>query len=196
MKILWVLSLSLTPLNERKSMTFTANFRHKLSWRRKQNNYFCRFVSFSCSHFDFNSWTFVIDCGSAEQLHLHLSQILCSHWRMWLWRKDVTVCISKFEYKSNEINLPSAQRFRFDFLIFSRFISRSSIAICSFIFYVSHFSIHFVSLIFLQNLFTATFTCVVNNLGGYRVSGDSAQARVGILLLVLCDLFFFLSFFW
>lgn len=24
----------------------------------------------------------------------------------------------------------------------------------------------------------ATFTCVVNNLGGYRVSGDSAQARV------------------
>lgn len=26
----------------------------------------------------------------------------------------------------------------------------------------------------------ATFTCVVNNLGGYRVSGDSAQARVRI----------------
>lgn len=27
----------------------------------------------------------------------------------------------------------------------------------------------------------ATFTCVVNNLGGYRVSGDSATARVCIL---------------
>lgn len=26
----------------------------------------------------------------------------------------------------------------------------------------------------------ATFTCVVNNLGGYRVSGDLAQARVRI----------------
>lgn len=26
----------------------------------------------------------------------------------------------------------------------------------------------------------ATFTCVVNNLGGYRVSPDSAQARVRI----------------
>lgn len=26
----------------------------------------------------------------------------------------------------------------------------------------------------------ATFTCVVNNLGGYRVSGDSASARVCI----------------
>lgn len=26
----------------------------------------------------------------------------------------------------------------------------------------------------------ATFTCVVNNLGGYRVSGDSATARVCI----------------
>lgn len=26
----------------------------------------------------------------------------------------------------------------------------------------------------------ATFTCVVNNLGGYRVSGDAASARVGI----------------
>lgn len=29
----------------------------------------------------------------------------------------------------------------------------------------------------------ATFTCVVNNLGGYRVSGDSAQARVCIAIL-------------
>lgn len=29
--------------------------------------------------------------------------------------------------------------------------------------------------------FSATFTCVVNNLGGYRVSGDGAQARVGTL---------------
>lgn len=28
-------------------------------------------------------------------------------------------------------------------------------------------------------LFAATFTCVVNNLGGYRVSGDAASARVG-----------------
>lgn len=28
----------------------------------------------------------------------------------------------------------------------------------------------------------ATFTCVVNNLGGYRVSGDSAQARVRICI--------------
>ena len=27
-------------------------------------------------------------------------------------------------------------------------------------------------------LFSATFTCVVNNLGGYRVSGDTAPARV------------------
>lgn len=26
----------------------------------------------------------------------------------------------------------------------------------------------------------ATFTCVVNNLGGYRVSGDSSTARVCI----------------
>lgn len=27
----------------------------------------------------------------------------------------------------------------------------------------------------------ATFTCVVNNLGGYRVSGDPSQARVCIV---------------
>lgn len=33
--------------------------------------------------------------------------------------------------------------------------------------------------IFITRYFVATFTCVVNNLGGYRVSGDGAQARVG-----------------
>ncbi|GBP44529.1 hypothetical protein EVAR_86752_1 [Eumeta japonica] len=31
----------------------------------------------------------------------------------------------------------------------------------------------------------ATFTCVVNNLGGYRVSGDSATARVCIQLMTI-----------
>lgn len=31
----------------------------------------------------------------------------------------------------------------------------------------------------------ATFTCVVNNLGGYRVSGELATARVCIHLIIL-----------
>lgn len=38
----------------------------------------------------------------------------------------------------------------------------------------------------------ATFTCVVNNLGGYRVSGESALARVRIIFSVLIFLHFFL----
>lgn len=53
-----------------------------------------------------------------------------------------------------------------------------------------HFSIHVlipafaVSFVFFPvALFTATFTCVVNNLGGYRVSADTAPARVCIFYL-------------
>lgn len=33
----------------------------------------------------------------------------------------------------------------------------------------------------------ATFTCVVNNLGGYRVSGETAPARVCIGFSMLCS---------
>lgn len=41
----------------------------------------------------------------------------------------------------------------------------------------------FSFLFFRISLFTATFTCVVNNLGGYRVSADTAPARVCIFYL-------------
>lgn len=34
----------------------------------------------------------------------------------------------------------------------------------------------------------ATFTCVVNNLGGYRVSGEGTPARVCISFSMLCSL--------
>lgn len=36
----------------------------------------------------------------------------------------------------------------------------------------------------------ATFTCVVNNLGGYRVSGESALARVRIIFSVILSFLF------
>lgn len=69
------------------------------------------------------------------------------------------------------------------FFFFSEFRVHFFIHILIPAFAVSVYSLFRLFVFFDVALFTATFTCVVNNLGGYRVSADTAPARVCIFYL-------------